>query len=164
MDPYIDRAHNYGNSQNSPPSCTLCRSASEDHSIMNFKVMLLETSRGLTVLSAEPADVMVWRAVVMVLQAPVGHVILVAALTVIVLFALDQVFLQPKTSGEVAATTSAYVVARRVVVMLLKAFGGIEIPIAALAVIMFITLNKVLFQSINGGKVSLAASTYVVLR
>lgn len=48
--------------------------------------------------------------------------------------------------------------------MLLKAFGGIEILIAALAVIMLITLNKVLFQSINGGKVSLTASTYVVLR
>lgn len=73
-------------------------------------------------------------------------------------------FLQPKTSGKVAGTTSADVVARRVVVMLLKAFGGIEILIAALAVIMLITLNKVLFQSINGGKVSLTASTYVVLR
>lgn len=47
----------------------------------------------------------------MVLQAPVGHVVLVAALTVIVLLALDQVLLQPKTSGEVAGTTSADVVA-----------------------------------------------------
>lgn len=46
--------------------------------------------------------------------------------------------------------------------MLLKAFGGIEIPIAALAVIVSVTLNKVLFQSNTGGKVSFAAPTYVV--
>lgn len=48
--------------------------------------------------------------------------------------------------------------------MLLKAFQGIEIPIAALAVIVLITLNKVLFQSTIGRKISVAAPTYVVLR
>lgn len=59
--------------------------------------------------------------------------------------ALDQVFLQPESSGKVTATTYADVVERRVVVMLLEAFGGIEILLAALAVIVLITLNKVLF-------------------
>lgn len=47
----------------------------------------------------------------MVLQAPIGHIILVAALTIIVLLALDQMLLQSETSGEVAATASADVVA-----------------------------------------------------
>lgn len=47
----------------------------------------------------------------MVLQAPVGHIILVTALTIIVLFALDQMLLQPETSREVAATRSADIVA-----------------------------------------------------
>lgn len=98
----------------------------------------------------------------MVLQTPVGHIILVAALTIIVLFTLDQMLLQPETSSEVAATTPADIVARRVVVMLLKAFGGIEIPIATLAVIVPVTLDKVLFQSNTGGKVSVAAPAYVV--